>query len=174
MAKITLFGLAGTGTSSVGRALARKLKYQFYSTGNFMRDQADQLGLTIYEFDEMCRKDPNYDLNRDKMIEEFGKKNDNFILDARLGWRFVPDSLKVKLECDFEERVKRVVFRDKMDVEEVKALTIKREESIGDRFWRYYQIKDSGDSSHFDLIIDTTKISATETMDQICQHFNLS
>jgi len=96
MAKITIFGLAGTGTTSAGKMLAEKLGYQFVSSGNMFRDMANENGMTLNEFEEATNKDSKYDDALDQKIKEFGEKNDNFIVESRLAWHFIPDSLKIK------------------------------------------------------------------------------
>jgi cytidylate kinase len=41
--KITIFGLAGSGTSTIGKLLCEKLGYKFMSSGNIMRSWAKEL-----------------------------------------------------------------------------------------------------------------------------------
>ncbi len=155
MAKITISGLAGTGTSSTGKTLASRLGYKFMSNGDFARNQAKDLGITLNELDELSRKESTFDINRDNMIKKFGEENVNFVLDGRLCWYFVPDSFKVKLYCDFDRRVERVARRDRISFDEAKENTIHREEAIAERFEKYYQLGDFENDSHFDLVIDT-------------------
>ena len=108
MVKISLFGLAGTGTSSVGKVLAEKRGYLFYSSGNIFREMASERGLDLYKFGKLCEKEPKIDMELDARIEKFGKTNDDFIIDSRLAWHFIPDSIKVKLSCGDDIRIKRV------------------------------------------------------------------
>ena len=156
MAKITIDGLAGTGKSSTAKTLAEKLACKHFSNGDFARMQAKELGMTIYDFDELAKKDEKYDKMRDKMVEDYGRTNDDFIVEGRIGWRSIPDALKIKLTCDFDTRVKRINQREDLDFELAKKKTLQREEAIADRFLRYYDIEDAANDSHFDLIIDNT------------------
>src|SRR3989304_2879763 len=157
MAKITIFGLAGTGTTSAGKMLAGKLGYQFLSTGYIFRDMAKENGMTLNKFEEATNKNPKYDNQLDQRIKEFGEKNDNFVVESRLAWHFIPDSIKIKLECDFETRVKRVAARDKISFEEAREHTEFREKMIAERYRKYYGITDFTDEK-FDLVIDTANI----------------
>ena len=59
MNKITLSGFAGTGKSTVGKILGDKLGYEFVSVGDFSRDYAQKMGLTINEFQKKCKKNLN-------------------------------------------------------------------------------------------------------------------
>jgi len=167
MAKLTLFGLAGTGTSTVGRALAKNLSFQFISNGDFTRAQAKELGLSLNEFDELCKTDNKYDLDRDAMVVEYGRTHDNFLAEGRLPWHFIPDSLKIKLDCDFDTRIKRVAQREHITFEQAKQNTIAREEAIRIRFLNSYNIADCADNAHFNLIVDTTHVSAVEVIAKI-------
>src|SRR3990167_1252605 len=111
MAKITIFGLAGTGTTSAGKMLAEKLGYQFVSSGNMFRDMANENGMTLNEFEEATNKDSKYDDALDQKIKEFGEKNDNFIIESPLAWHFTQGWKKVKLTCDFEGRIRGDAIR---------------------------------------------------------------
>jgi len=167
MVKISLFGLAGTGTSSVGKLLAEKRGYIFYSSGNIFREMASERGLDLYKFGKLCEKEPKIDMELDKRVEMFGKTNDDFIIDSRLAWHFIPDSIKVKLRCIDEIRIKRVSSRDGISFEDAKKKTVEREISEKTRYYNYYKIKDYTDDKYFDLVIDTENISIEEVSRKI-------
>ncbi len=167
MVKISLFGLAGTGTSSVGKVLAEKRGYIFYSSGNIFREMASERGLDLYKFGKLCEKEPQIDMELDKRVEKFGKTNDDFIIDSRLAWHFIPDSIKIKLSCTDEIRIKRVSERDEISFIDAKKKTVEREISEKTRYYNYYKIKDYTDDKHFDLVIDTSDISIEEVSRKI-------
>ena len=111
--KITIFGLAGSGTSTIGKMLAEKQNSTFMSSGNILRSWAAESGYTIYEFeDKIVKKDHSFDLKLDKKVEEFGEQNDDFIFESRLAWYFIPDSFKIYLYCDDTERYNRIQNRE--------------------------------------------------------------
>lgn len=155
MAKITLFGLAGTGKTSAGKLVAEKLGYEFQSSGNMFRRLASEKNITLGELEELSRLDSQYDIALDKKVEEYGKTHDNFIFESRLAWYFIPDSFKIYFECEFEERISRVAFREQKPLEQVRKETQEREHAIGERYEKYYGIKDVTNKDNFDLIIDT-------------------
>jgi cytidylate kinase len=167
MAKITIFGLAGTGTSSIGKKLAADLNYQFLSSGQIFRKKAEELGMDLYTFDEMVITNPQYDIDLDKQIEEYGKTNNDFVVESRLAWHFIPDSFKVKLICDFEERVKRVATRDKVAFEYARDKTVKREAEGEERYAKVYGITEFAKDKNFDLIIDSTQTPIPEIIEII-------
>ncbi len=174
MAKITIFGLSGTGTSSVGKKLAAELGYAYFSPSKFFRDKATELGMDFYAFDALASTEPKYDLELDKIIEEYGKNNNNIVVESRLAWYFIPDSFKVKLFCDFEERVKRVAGRDKVSVEYARDKTLKRESDGVARYAKTYGINDFAPNALFDLVIDSTITSVGEIVKEITEKMRLT
>lgn len=173
MAKITIFGMAGTGKTSVGKAVANRLGYKFFSGGDFARETAKNLGVSINELDELSKTDSRYDIERDRIIAEFGKNNNDFVVEARLAWHFIPDSFKLCFHCDFDERTKRIARREHKDHDVVKNETLEREKSIYDRFDKYYNIKDFENEENFDLIIDTKKNNAKQVEEIIIESLKL-
>lgn len=170
MAKITIFGLAGTGKSTTGKTLAAKLNCAFVSTGGIFRDQAKEAGVELFEYDQMAEKDPAIDQKLDARIAEIGRIHEGLVLESRLGWYFVPDSFKVKFVCDDAERFSRVARRDNMSVEEAEKISKVRENSHAERFRKIYGIEDYSADEHFDLIIDTTHIKAHDVVEKILEN----
>lgn len=155
--KITIFGMAGTGTSSTGKELAMRLQYPFVSGGDMGRLTASELGVTLNELEELSKKDKKYDLLRDDHLREFGQTHPHCVVEARLGWFNVPDSFKVKLFCDDKTRIERIMRRENKTFEQVQKETVEREGAIRERFKDYYSMDfDRETEDHkFDLVIDT-------------------
>lgn len=166
MAKITIFGLAGTGTTSAGKALAEKLGYLFVSSGNIFREMARENGMTLKELEEISKTDPRHDNKLDRRMKEFGEANDNFIVESRLAWHFIPDSVKIKLFCDFDTRIRRIASRDGISFEEAREHTQHREDAIFERYEKYYGMTDFGDKN-FDMVIDTTNTPIDGVVEKI-------
>lgn len=168
MAKITLFGMAGTGKGTIRDLLKQKLGYdKSFSCGDFERQVAEKKGMTLLEIDRLAKTDSSIDMEQDKVMAEFGKNNDNFIVEGRLAWYFIPDSFKVALLCDFDGRVKRIANREGKETAVVEAETHEREKAITERFEKYYNITDFQNPANFDLSIDTTHLTPEEIADQI-------
>jgi len=167
MVKISLFGIAGTGTTSVGKLVANRLKLEFIYSGNIFREMATKRGLDLYKFSKLCEKDSAIDMELDKKIEKIGKEKEDFIIDSRLAWHFIPTSIKIKLTCNNEIRYERISKRDLISVEDAKKKTEGREISEKMRYYNYYKIKDYTEDKHFDLIIDTSNISIEEVARKI-------
>lgn len=175
--KITLGGASGTGTSTIAKKLAEKYTLKVYSGGGIQRMNAAKRGMTIEEYDVFIKAHPELDQEIEKTQMEIGKTEDNFVMESRLAWYAVPDSIKIKLDCDLDTRIARIVSGGKdaarvahedEDFETTKAKTLKREATYNDRWFTLYGVNWNEDSN-FDLIVDTTTIGADEVFDKVCQ-----
>lgn len=168
--KVTVFGAPGTGTSTVCKLISEKLNLHYGYTGQIFRDTAKSLGYTIYEFDKLQRKNPQYDRELDSRVAEFGKSNDNFIFEGRLAWHFISDSIKIKFVCDEREAARRVAKREEVDIDEAYSKTQKREEDIKARYKLCYpNLEYPPLDDKFDFIIDTTDIGPEEVAQKIIE-----
>lgn len=167
--KITIFWLAWCGKSTVWKMLTEKLAYNYMSSWNIMRDWASELWLSIYEFeDTIAKSDDSFDIKLDNKVNDYWKNNDNFIFESRLAWYFIPDSYKVYMKCENEERYKRIQNREQISMQEVLSKTKKREDELVDRYSKIYpNITFPPLEKEFDLVIDVTNISPEEIVDII-------
>ena len=172
--KIVLFGFAGCGTTTIGKGLAQRCNFKFFSTGNIIRELAKERGETIYEFQKTMENDNSIDISIDKKSVEFSKKNKDFIFDSLLAWHFVEDSFKIKLKCEDDVRFERISKRENISFEEAKQKTKKREEEHTFRYSKVYSnIKFPPNDDVFDLVIDTTNLTEKEILDKISEKINL-
>lgn len=168
--KITIFGLAGTGKTTTGKIIAEKLGYEYMSTGNIFRQMATDQGLTLNEFEKLTESDEKYDRELDEVkVTEYGKNNDNFVLESRLAWHFVPDSIKIRLYCEANIRIQRVANRENKPFDQVEDETSSREESIYKRYKNLYGLADISNPNNFDLNIDTTHIGIDEVVNAVLE-----
>ena len=90
--KITLGGTAGSGKSTAAKLLAKKLGYKHYSMGDFQREIAEEKGISLLELGKLEEKVKSLDEEVDQRQIELGRKEDNFVIDSRLGFHFIPNS----------------------------------------------------------------------------------
>lgn len=172
---ISISGQLGSGKSTVGKLLAKALSYKHYSTGDFWRALAAEKDLDVYEFNKLAETDPSIDTQIDEYSSELGKKEDNFVIDSRLAWHFIPHSFKVRLTVDPTEGARRV-YQDSerhneqshTDIMTAAHANEKRDQSERQRYIDYYNI-DITKPENFDLVIDTTKISPEEVLQKIIE-----
>lgn len=167
MAKITIFGWIGTGKTSVGQELAKRFGYEFVSTGNMFRAEAVKLNLSLHDYEKLCNEDPEQDRKLDNQIAEYGQTHNNFIIDSRLAWHFVPDSIKVKLAASDECRAKRVAERENIALADAKHDISFRETASKKRYLDLYGITEIAPDNIFDFIIDTTNLQFEEVVGEI-------
>lgn len=169
--KITVFWLAWSGTSTIGKLLWEKLDYKFMSSWNIMRSWADNLWYTIYDFEnKVIKTDKSFDIKLDNKVWDFWEQNDDFIFESRLAWHFIPDSFKIFLHCDDRERYRRIQTREKWNLEDIVQKTQKREDDLVIRYKEVYpDIVFPPKKEEFDLFIDATSISPDEIVDKILE-----
>ena len=105
---ITISGTAGSGKSTVGKLLAQQLKFKHYSIGDFMRQIAKERNLSLEDLGRIAEGDKSIDQTLDRKQIELGKNNDRFVIDARLGYHFIPNSIKIFLTAELKDRAERI------------------------------------------------------------------
>lgn len=169
--KITISGAVGSGKSTITRILAKKLSYKHYSMGEFMREIAKKRNLSIMELSDRAEADPTIDKELDEKQKTIGKEEDNFIMDSRLGFHFIPNSLKIFFTVDIKEAAKRI-FNDKRteetykNIDEAEIFLKKRMRSENIRYKEYYGI-DFPKKDYFDMMIDTTNKTPEEVVEEV-------
>ena len=172
--KITVSGIIGSGKSTVSKKLAEKLGLEYFSVGGIMRQMAVERGMQIKELTEHAKGDGGaLDKELDDRQVKIGKTRDNFVMDSRLGFHFIPDSFKVFLYVGLDEGASRIFSASRgeesyLDIEEAKEHMVKRMSSEKQRYKQYYNL-DFPDGCKFDLEIDTTDIGPDEVIERIIQ-----
>lgn len=169
--KLTISGTPGSGKTTIGKLLAKKLGYEYFDVGGLRRQMAEEKGMTLQEFNELGKIEDWTDKEADKRAETIGKENDNFVFVGRLTYYFVPDAFKVYLKCDLNESAIRIFEegREKekyKTIEEAKQQIKKREEEDNKRYEKWYGIQ-VGNPNDFDLVLDTTNLSIEEVLREI-------
>lgn len=174
--KITVFWFAWSWTSTIWKLLSEKLDYKFMSSWNIMRWWAEELGYSIYEFEnKIIKDDSSFDLKLDLKVKDFWKSNDNFVFESRLAWHFIPESFKIYLKCDEKERYKRIQNREWLLIDEVIEKTKKRETELEQRYGKIYpNIKFPPKEKTFDFIIDVTKLNPQEIVESIISRLSVN
>jgi CMP/dCMP kinase len=168
---ITLNGKSGSGKSSVAKELARRLGYKMYSAGEFWRKCAAEKGMDLSEFNKLAEKDTSFDKKADDALKKLGKTEDNLVVESRLGFLFIPKSIKIFLDASDLVRAKRTTESGRAqesskDLDD--ALRKLRARDAGDRK-RYLSLykTDLFDKKHYDLVIDTSNNTVEQTTDMV-------
>lgn len=161
---ITITGKPGSGKSSTAQQLSKLLGYERFYSGAIVREIAKRRGLTLGQLNKIAENDHSIDEEIDAEIQRHANR-DQYIIDARLGFHWIPDSFKVFLDLDLDVAAARI-FHDidsRMKSAEYAINVIEVEEGIKERMEserrRYEQLYGINPyhPSHFDLIIDTAQ-----------------
>ncbi len=175
---ITISGLPGSGKTTLGKKLADKLAWSFYSMGGLRRQKAQEKGLTLAEYNKLGETDPETDLEVDRYQEQLGKTEDNFIIEGRTSWHFIPQALKIFLTVDSQVGAERIWYHlqqqdnernEDHHLDSIEAVLISNEERLASdrkRYQKYFNL-DVYDQSHYDLVLDTTKLTPDEVLAKV-------
>lgn len=169
---ITIGGKSGSGKGTVSDMLVQKLGYEYLSVGNMKRQLAEQMGISIHEFNALGDLPGNAE-KFDKQYEDMQRALDPhaaIILDSRLGFYCQPKAFKVFLDVSIQEAARRIMGAGRWSdesvyatLDEAIAATQKRNDDDQSRYIQLYNI-DYFDHSHYDLAIDTSDKTPDEIL----------
>jgi len=167
-------GTPGSGKSTLGKDLAKHFNFKHYSGGDMRRAMAKDKGITLAQLNKIGETEDWTDVRVDKEIELIGKKQNDFVIDSRLAWHFIPDSIKIFLDANEHLRAKRMLKRTVVGesfttVEEAMESNKKRIESDIKRYKKYYDL-DPFDKSNYDLVLDSTGKDHSETLKEVLDY----
>ena len=172
---ITISGTPGSGKSTVAKMIATKLGFKHYSTGDFMRQMAKERGISLEELGELAKIDTLIDKTLDDRQIQLGKDEDNFVIDARLGFHFIPDSIKIYVNVKTEVGAQRILgdikanLRHEEQAKDIQDMVDKiesRKKSEIDRYTKYYNVN-IHDLQNYDLVVDSSYFTAEQIADKV-------
>ena len=176
---ISLSGAPGSGKSTTAQMLADKLGWPRYYIGGLRREAAQKRGMSLAEYNKLGESDISTDKEVDEYQAELGKKEDDFIIEGRTSWHFIPHSLKIYLDVEPEEGARRIFgsLQKKNNRNEdshletwqdVLASTSQRSASDTRRYQQYYGI-DVYDKANYDFCLDTTHLSPEQVFSRVLE-----
>lgn len=173
---ISISGMPGSGKSTVARMVAERLKMKRYYMGGMRREIAREKGLTIQQLNRIGEKEEWTDKEVDDFQRDLGKREDNFVIEGRTSFFLIPQSIKIFLYVKLKTGALRIFGdmksgskRNEGDFgspKEVEKSLKERLKSDRKRYKKYYKV-DIMDKSHYDLVIDTTKLTAEQVVEKI-------
>lgn len=173
---ISIAGTLGSGKSSTADRVAKHLGYERFSSGDFMRNLAIKLGVSLGELGLRAQTDRNIDDQIDEQVKKTGEKS-KVVIDSRLAFHFIPESFKVYLDLppeiakerifnNLKENALRREGEEGKNEDEIYANIIARRDSEKKRYMDLYNL-DHTNKSNFDLVIDTNKNNLEEVVNII-------
>ncbi len=168
---ITISGLPGSGTSTIAEMLSNVLNIKRINTGEIFRGLAEEYKMKLQDFEEYCEQHPEIDIELDRRQEAILKEG-NVILEGRLsGWiahlKKIP-AFKIWIDCEEDERVRRIINREGGDFFERRNEMRERERSEKRRYMKFYGIN-LDDKSIYDIVIDSTNLTPEQVLNKILE-----
>lgn len=170
---ISIGGNQGSGKSTLAKRLADALAWPRYYMGGMRREAATKKGLTLAQYNKLGESDPQTDLEVDEYQKKLGETTDNFVIEGRTSWHFIPQSLKFYLDVSDEEGAKRIFDagrsgedKNMNTLEDVLNSVRLRKISDRKRYLQFFGI-DTYDLNNYDHVIDTTHLTPDEVFDKV-------
>jgi cytidylate kinase len=172
--RVTISGPIGSGKSTVGKILAKRMDLQFFSGGTLFREQARNHGMTVEEFNLFSETHTEVDLDLDRMQLEYIRSHNDVVFESRLaGWLCMKNGIeafKIFLDASENVRFSRVRNRESsLHEEDLLSLMRKRDQSERKRYLALYEM-DYSDRSLYDLYINTDDMAADEVAEIAIRH----
>ncbi len=176
---IVFSGDEGSGKSTIAKKVAEYFGLPRYYMGQIFRDMAKKKGLSLVELLKLGEQDPSIDKEVDDFIVKLAKEKDNFLIESRTAWYFIPQALKIYLKVNEKEAAKRI-FKElqgenkrneggKDELTSVKKVLEKireRRQTDDRRYQKYYGINVRKEDN-FDFVLDTTHLSIEEVFEKV-------
>ena len=173
--RITISGTPGSGKTTVAKILAKQLGLVHYSIGDLRGKMALERGINIDELNKIGEKENFTDQKVDEYQREIGKKEDNLIIDGRLSYHFISNSVKIFLDVNLKTGCKRIMKDKRADeksfetIKETEQHIKNRIKSDNYRYKKYYHLNYK-DKTQYDLIIDTSEMTIEKVVDTIVKY----
>lgn len=190
---ISISGLPGAGSTTLGKHLAKHLGFQYYSGGDFMRKYAIEKGYfdpkeTVHHAATVYPDD--FDRQVDYGVRERMSSGEGCVFESWLSGflaQQVEGTFKILVYCsDDAVRVDRIANRDDVTIEEAKTHIFTREEQnlakwikMYSKEWGEWVVKPKTLSSDepvyfwrselYDLAIDTFRLGKEETLELVLE-----
>lgn len=170
--RITLSGTLGSGKSTVGTELARRLGVPYISTGQLFREIGHISNLNALQTNLEAETNRALDDAVDNKVRELNKTTPDFVIDSRMAWHFVKDALRVFLSVMPETAAERIMSDRSRSTEQyesieaaLNALRLRRDSEIR-RYRRLYNVEIE-DASNYDMSIITDNTEISDVVDLI-------
>jgi predicted cytidylate kinase len=173
---LTISGTPGSGKSTIGKMLAKKLGLKRYYMGQIFRDTAKKKDMDLATFLEHLKQNPKEEKEIDNFIIEIAKKEDDFIIEGRTAFCLLPQSIKIFIDVEPEVGANRIFKatqsqndRNEQSYKSKDDVIVANDKRMKSDFKRYKALYgvDVYDRSLYDVLIDTSDVTPEEATDSI-------
>jgi len=163
--------MPGAGKDTIAQIIAKKFKLKQYSVGGFRRKMAEERGMTLAEFNKLGETQDFTDKQADAWQKKIGETEDNFIIDGRTSFYFIPDSIKIFLAVSPEQGAARILSAKRenekvKDKKEAIKMWHQRMDSDTKRYKNLYNFNPF-DKKYYDFYLDTSNLSIEEVFAKV-------
>ena len=142
-----------------------------------MREMALERGISLLDLGREAERDGwVIDHILDDRQRELWKNEDNFIIDGRLAFHFIPHAKRIFLQVESHEAAKRIfedetrawVVESHFDIEDASKNIEIRRKSEDDRYLKYYGIH-IYDMWLYDIVVDTTWKTPEQVFEEVIE-----
>ncbi|MEJ2471640.1 MAG: cytidylate kinase family protein [Desulfuromonadales bacterium] len=180
MAIITISREMGSGGIPIAHKVAEKLKYKLID-GEAIMEAAQTYGLSAEAIEQADEKPPHFvdtldskqflDLHLIELIILEAALKGNVVIYGRGGQDLLADVssvLRIRIMAPFELRVERWAEREWLDPDRARYLVRKSDQQRAG-FIKYYFDRNWEDAAHYDLVINTQRLSEEVAVKTICE-----
>lgn len=176
---ISLSGKPGSGKSTVAKKLATVLGYDRYYIGGMRREMARRKGMTLAEYNKWGEKSNRTDKEFDEYVKKLGQTKDNFIIEGRTAFHFIPNSIKIFLDIDPETGAKRIWQAIKRNsqpnrnedkcLKSYENVLVSIKDRVKSDIYRYSKFYGLNilDKKNYDLFLDTADLDADQEFERV-------
>lgn len=162
---IAISGDISSGKSTLAENLAKALGWECLSTGAFFREWHQKNHIPLENTNQIPEE---LDRQVDADFQAQMKNSKNVIFESHLsGWlaKDFPQTFKILITADFDERMKRTVSRENFSIDQVTSESVHRAHFLAEKFKKLYGVENSFDEKYYDLVIDSTHKSKEEVLE---------
>ena len=168
---IALSGDVGTGTTTLGRNLASTLGWEHVNAGAYFRAWHREKGIPLEQVQDIPEE---VDRELDMRFQSDMKEADQMVFESHLaGWlaKDLQETFKILCIADEKVMMSRIAAREGWSLEDATKYSLQRTKGLNQKFKKLYGVDNPYDQAFFDLVIDTTDMSAGAVLDFSLKNF---